>query len=166
MDARTVETLRPAAWDWAGAQLVCLRESTRVLGPGQAAEDAAQEAVVRAWRQRDQCRDPAHPAPWLRRIAFNEAMRLASRRTEAALDEMSGDSDRLACHDADAVTAAYVRQLVTTLSPLDRRLLFMQVWADIPVHEIAARLRMPEGTVKIRLHRARSRLRQYMEDEL
>ena len=51
------------------------------------------------------------------------------------------------------------------LSPLDRRLLFMQVWADIPVHEIAASLRMPEGTVKIRLHRARSRLRQLMEDE-
>jgi RNA polymerase sigma-70 factor (ECF subfamily) len=137
-----------------------------VLGPGAAAEDAAQEAVVRAWRQRAQCWDPARPAAWLRRIAYNEAIRLASRRRESALDELSADSDRLACHASDAETAAYVRQLLTYLSPLDRRLLFMQVWADIPVHEIAARLRMPEGTVKIRLHRARSRLRQLMEDEL
>lgn len=166
MDALSAEPVRPVMWDWAGARRVCLGESTRVLGPGEAAEDAAQEAIVRAWRQRHQCRDPARPGSWLRRIAFNEAMRLASRRTDTALDELSGDSDRLACHDPDVATAAEVRQLLMSLSPLDRRLLFLQVWADIPVHEIAARLQMPEGTVKIRLYRARSRLRQLMEDEL
>jgi RNA polymerase sigma-70 factor (ECF subfamily) len=165
MDALQVEPRRSRPWDWGQAQQLCLRESTRVLGPGHAAEDAAQEAVVRAWRQRDQCRDPGQPGPWLRRIAHNEAIRLASRRTASELDELSGASDRLSCHAPDAETVAYVRQLVTTLSPLDRRLLFMQVWADMPVHEIATSLRMPEGTVKIRLHRARSKLRQLMEDE-
>ncbi len=166
MDALPAAPVPRPTWDWSGAQRVCLRESTRVLGPGPAAEDAAQEAIVRAWRQRAQCRDPSTPGPWLRRIAFNEAMRLASRAAESSLDELSAVADRLACHDADVETAAYVRQLLMVLPPLDRRLLYMQVWADIPVHEIAARLRMPEGTVKIRLHRARSRLRHLMEDEL
>ncbi len=166
MDALPAAPDPRPAWDWSGARRLCLRESTRVLGPGQAAEDAAQEAIVRAWRQRDQCRDPSKPGPWLRRIAFNEAMRQASRRPEASLDELTAVADRLACHDADVETAAYVRQLLTGLPLLDRRLLFMQMWADIPIHEIAARLRMPEGTVKIRLHRARSRLRHLMEDEV
>jgi RNA polymerase sigma-70 factor (ECF subfamily) len=166
MDALFAAPVPLPDWDWSGARHVCLRESTRVLGPGQAAEDAAQEAIVRAWRQRDQCRDPSTPGPWLRRIAFNEAMRLASRRVELPLDEWTDVPDRLACHDPDVETAAYVRQLLMGLPLLDRRLLFMQMWADIPIHEIAARLRMPEGTVKIRLHRARSRLRQLMEDEV
>jgi DNA-binding transcriptional ArsR family regulator len=41
--------------------------------------------------------------------------------------------------------AAYVGQLLTLVSPLDRRLLFMQFWADIPVREIASTLRIPVG---------------------
>jgi len=162
MDALHVEHRRSASWDWSDAHGVCLRESTRLLGPGPTAEDAAQEAVVRAWRQRRQCRDPANPAPWLRRIVFNEAMRLASRRTEAVLDDQAD----IATEPPDCPTVFYIREMVNQLSPLDRRLLFLQHWADLPVHQIAVRLQMPEGTVKIRLHRARARLRDLMEKDL
>jgi RNA polymerase sigma-70 factor, ECF subfamily len=164
MDAHPAEIGRSDAWDWRRAQHVCLRESTRVLGPGPAAEDAAQEAMVRAWRQRHQCRDPARPDPWLRRIALHEAVRIASRRAEAALDE-SGNDAAAPAGDPTDTNRLYVRQLINRLSPLDRTLLFMQHWDDLRVHEIATTLQMPEGTVKIKLHRARARLRQMMENE-
>jgi RNA polymerase sigma-70 factor (ECF subfamily) len=164
MDALPAESRRSApSWDWGRVRRVCLRESTRVLGAGAAAEDAAQEALVRAWRQRHQCHDPSHPDPWLRRIALNEAMRQASRRTESALDELGEPA--AVDPGPETGTDAYVRQLVNRLAPLDRRLLFMQHWADVPVHQIAVELRMPEGTVKIRLHRARARLRKMMEED-
>ena len=165
MHALHAQPWRSASWDWGRAHRVCLRESTRVLGAGAAAEDAAQEAMIRAWRQRHQCHDPATPDPWLRRIALNEAVRLASRRTELVVDDLGAlGSPDLVTHQPEAPDA-YVRQLVNRLAPLDRRLLFMQHWEDQPVHQIAETLRMPEGTVKIRLHRARSRLRHMMEEE-
>ena len=65
----------------------------------------------------------------------------------------------------DAAEVAMVRDLVTRLKPLDQRLIYLQNWADMPLREIAARLQMPEGTVKIRLHRARASLRKMIEDE-
>lgn len=137
-----------------------------MLGAGTAAEDAAQEAIVRAWRQRHQCQDPSRPDPWLRRIALNESVRQASRRTETAVEDLGAlGSPDLVTHPPEPGVDDHVRQLVNRLAPLDRRLLFMQHWEDVSVRQIAETLQMPEGTVKIRLHRARSRLRHMMEEE-
>src|SRR4051794_96395 len=86
MDARLGQPRRALAWDWHRAREACLRETQRVLGSGPASEDAAQEAVLRAWRQRHRCRDPDHPGPWLRRIAHNEALRIAARPRDSPLD--------------------------------------------------------------------------------
>jgi RNA polymerase sigma-70 factor (ECF subfamily) len=60
--------------------------------------------------------------------------------------------------------AAGVRRFVATLPLTDRKLLFMQYWQDVPVAEIASRLDMPLGTVKVRLHRARAQLRRLLEE--
>src|SRR3954463_15925237 len=76
-------------WDWHRARQLCLRETQRVLGTGPASEDAAQEAVLRAWRQRDRCHDPQRPGPWLRRIAHTEALRIAALPCDAALETLA-----------------------------------------------------------------------------
>src|SRR5687768_901421 len=74
-------------WDWSDLRLRCLTETRRVLGHGGAAEDATQEALIRAWRQRDSCQDPRRPGPWISTIARREALRLASRhRRDTCLD--------------------------------------------------------------------------------
>src|SRR4051794_12269275 len=68
-------------WDWGELRQRCLRETRRVLGQGGAAEDATQEALIRAWRQRDSCQDPRRPGPWISTIARREALRLAGRHS-------------------------------------------------------------------------------------
>jgi RNA polymerase sigma-70 factor (ECF subfamily) len=162
MDARPAQPGEPPAWDWEQARRVCLSEAQRVIGRRDQAEDAAQEALVRAWRQRTTCLDPHNPGPWLRRIASREALRLVAR-APAPAQEVVDDVD--AGFASEWVQTASIRHLLAQLHPTDRTLIFLQYWADIPVSDIAARLRMPEGTVKIRLLRARASLRAMLDDE-
>ena len=152
-----------APWDWEHARRICLAAARRVLGAGDAAEDAAQEALLRAWRRQATCRDPAHPDPWLRRIATNEALRIAARGGDPP--EAEADVLQTAWAGPDSSQQQYVRDLVTRLDAEDRKLLYLQYWADVPVRDIAHRLQIPEGTVKIRMHRARASLRTMIEDE-
>src|SRR6266702_2576703 len=58
-------------WDWTSARSRCLREARRVLRDHHDAEEAVQEALVRAWRRRDSCQSRDEPLPWLLQITRN-----------------------------------------------------------------------------------------------
>lgn len=154
-----VQTDNPA-WDWALLRRSCLTEARRFLRDPFEAEDAAQEAMIRAWRQRHRCRDQAAPAPWMRRIARNEALRLIERRpavrfTELLPERASGDGHE----PADAlVERLSVWQALARLEPEERQLVTLRYVLDVPQVEIARRLGMAEPTVRVRLHRIRKRL--------
>jgi hypothetical protein len=45
-------------WDWEKVRALCLDEARRYLGTSTAADDAAQEAAIRAWRHQTHCRTP------------------------------------------------------------------------------------------------------------
>jgi RNA polymerase sigma-70 factor (ECF subfamily) len=150
------------AWDWAGLRTRCVIEASRVL-PRMEAEEAAQEALVRAWLRRDSCRSPGTPLPWLLEITRNEARRLLARRARRRSHELATeiplDPD---CEDSDLVGTALrvsVEQALDTLADGDRRLLRLRYAEDLTQSEVARRLGVPEGTVKVRLHRVRRRLR-------
>jgi RNA polymerase sigma-70 factor, ECF subfamily len=142
------------SWDWSHVHRLALRETQRVLGAGPDAEDAAQDAAIRAWRGRATC----HGAPggWVRAIAHNEALRVAGRRrNEAPLDEAAS-----VVRDAEGAVDGYdVRVAIRALEESDRRLLLLRYWGDLTQPEVARATALPEGTVKVRLHRARQRLR-------
>ena len=125
-----------------------------MLGAGAEAEDAAQDAAIRAWRRRASCQGA--PAAWVRAIARNEALRTVDRRRdEAPLEAADGVHDEPASlTDAHAVRAA-----VRELDESDRLLVLLRYWADLTQPEVARLTALPEGTVKVRLHRARLRLR-------
>jgi RNA polymerase sigma-70 factor, ECF subfamily len=149
-------------WDWAGLRSRCVTEACRLL-PRTEAEEAAQEAMVRAWLRRDSCRSPAAPLPWLLEITRNEARRLIGRQARRCSHELIGAADlEPDCHDRDLDGAALrlsVEQALDTLADGDRRLLALRYSEDLSQSEVARRLGVPEGTVKVRLHRARRRLR-------
>jgi RNA polymerase sigma-70 factor (ECF subfamily) len=125
------------------------------------AEDAAQEAVIRAWRRRGACRSPEAPEPWLRQIARNEAFRYLERA--ARVEWKSGD-DRSPDVPSEwpedgLVTRLSVDQALAQLDEEDRRLVRLRYSLDLSDVDIGEMLGIAEATVRVRLHRVRKRLR-------
>jgi RNA polymerase sigma-70 factor, ECF subfamily len=123
------------------------------------AEDIAQDALLRAWRRRSTLRDVARRTQWLAAIVRNEAFRQHARirpdpTSVIELHEGAEDERVLA-----AVEQADLRAALKRLNDRDRRLLDMRYREDLTQAAIADKLGIPEGTVKVRLHRARNKLR-------
>src|SRR5689334_11405772 len=153
-------------WNWQTARATCLREARRLVGDREAAEDAAQEAVVRAWKARTRCREPTSASAWLRAITANEVRRLAARdqRAPEPLDGHEPADPRDEVGDPQ-VGAIALGQILALLSPPDRQVLHLRYVAELTQAQIAERLSVPEGTVKVRLHRSRARLRTLLSNE-
>lgn len=133
------------------------------MGAGAPAEDAAQDAALRAWRQRAQCRTPDEPGGWIATIAKHEALRsIGRRRPDERFEEALADAEE--APESDVLQRLDVRSALTELSPRDRELLFARYWADLTQDEVGLRLGLADGTVKVRLHRLRNRLQQRLSD--
>jgi RNA polymerase sigma-70 factor (ECF subfamily) len=135
----------------------------RMCGDSNLAEDAAQEAFVRAWQHLPGYRPRSPFRNWLYRIATNAA-RDALRRERETTDI---DTLSLAAADAgpeDAVEGAErgecVRQAVLALPPASQEVLILREYEGLSYRDIAETLSIPIGTVMSRLNYARSRLRE------
>ena len=134
------------------------RLARAILHDAVEAQDATHDAFVQAWRKWDSLRDPERFDPWFDRILINTCrnrMR-ASRRlatdispelTLATTDQVSGAEDR------QMIAAA-----IASLSPDHRIVVALRFYRDLTVADIAARLGVPAGTVRSRLHYALKRL--------
>ena len=123
------------------------------------AEDIAQDALLRAWRRRSTLRDSERRNQWLATIVRNEAFRQHAR---VRPDPTSTIEFREGAEDERVLAAVELADLhaaLELLSKRDRELLEMKYEEDLTQATIARRLGIPEGTVKVRLHRARNKLR-------
>jgi len=135
------------------------------------AEEAAQDAFVKAYRALGSFRTGAEPRPWLLRIVANEArnrVRSAGRRQrlELRLAEGFRQGDAAPSPEAAAVSADERRRLIGLVNELDendRLIIASRYFLELSGEETAAALGIPEGTVKSRLSRALSRLRERFE---
>jgi RNA polymerase sigma-70 factor (ECF subfamily) len=157
MTQRTTPAPRGLDWDWGTVRALCLRETKRVLGPSPAADDAAQDATLRAWRHRGRCRTPTTPEPWLRTIARREALRTLAQCSEVSIEDHDVADTRQDM--ADLPVSLDVRRALRALDSQDKRLLVGHYWQDLPNSELAMQLGLAEVTVRVRLHRLRRRLR-------
>lgn len=137
--------------------------------PRPEAEEAVQEALARAWRRRDACRTLDQPLPWVLEITRNEARRLYGQRAIRLRREQSEEVplERQA-EDAQLAGVALrvsLERALHSLDEVDRSVLRLRYHQDLTQLEVAQRLGMPEGTVKVRLHRARRTLRTLLEGE-
>lgn len=126
------------------------------------AEDIAQDALLRAWRRRSTLRDGARRKEWLGTIVRNEAFRHHSRVRPDPVDEVDsweGEEDE---RIVSTVERADLHAALKRLSERDRKLLELRYKEDLTQEAIARRLGIPDGTVKVRLHRVRHRLREAM----
>jgi RNA polymerase sigma-70 factor (ECF subfamily) len=144
------------------------RTAFLLCGDADEARDAAQEGFVRAWRALPRFRAGAEPRPWLLRIVANSARnrrRGASRQAALGLrlaeDPLSGgaapspEGSVLAGERREALLAAIER-----LRPDDRLVIGLRWFVELDEASMAAALNVPRGTVKSRLSRAMSRLRE------
>ncbi|MGI8491501.1 MAG: RNA polymerase sigma factor [Acidimicrobiales bacterium] len=144
----------------------------RLTGNEEDASDVAQEAYLRAWRGLRRFRGDSQWSTWMYRITANCASTLLAKRSRhhrhtEPLSEDVSLADRRAEHDPEGrVAAADDRQRVTAaLSQLPWRLRQVVVLRDIydlPHVAIADELGITEAAAKVRLHRARRRLREVL----
>ena len=165
MSATTALTLPD--WDWAQLRRRSRAEALRVLRDPYTADEAAQEALTRAWRQRDRCRTPGAPEPWVAQIARNEALRLRAGEQKQTVMASRAAEDwpgATATAEDQLISKLSVQQALSALTLEERRLIDLRYKEDLAQPTIAALLGVPEGTVKVRLHRLRNRLRKVITE--
>ena len=131
-----------------------------MLGDRPAAEDAVQEAALKAWRSAWKVADSSSsPRSWFLTIVANQCR--DTRRTRwwqvLRLDHMPETPQ---IDHADRVTALLdLDRAMSRLSREQRALVYLRYHLDIQPKEISVVLSLCEGTVKSRLHRALRRLK-------
>jgi RNA polymerase sigma-70 factor (ECF subfamily) len=142
----------------AGRLLVLAR---LILRDEPAAEDAAQDALVAAWRHIRGLRDPDRFDPWLHRLLVNSCHREARRARSRATRDL-GDLDIEPADHDDTGLVLDRDQLDRGFSRLDinqRTVVVLYYYVGLRPDEAAKLLGWPVGTVRSRLQRAIDQLR-------
>ncbi len=155
----------------------------RLSGDASMAEDLAQETLAEAWRLLAKLRQPEGISAWLNAIARNVCLRWArahgrdeahTARPVASSDEgVAGDLDALPA-GGDELTIALERgELIALLDralallPAETRAVLVGTYIrEQPHAELAARLGLSDGALRVRLHRGRLALRHALAAEL
>jgi RNA polymerase sigma-70 factor (ECF subfamily) len=141
------------------------RVARGVLRNSADAEDVAQEALLRAYRQFDRLRDRSRFKAWLVRIAFRLALdRLRSRNRRELRDTLWSQPEhqpRAANAEDIAASTEFQAHLENALAELPEKLRLVLLLAALEGHtidEIASMLGISTGTVKSRIFYARRQL--------
>jgi RNA polymerase sigma-70 factor (ECF subfamily) len=158
----------------------------RMMGDRAEAEDLAQEVFVQVFKAIGSFRGESKLSTWIYRIAVN----LSKNRTKYLRVRHSSEQDELAAveeraglgdpNDAKNVarierpdemmagreTEQVVRRAILQLEPSFRECLVLRDVEDLSYEEIGQITGLPEGTVKSRIHRARSQLKEIVERAL
>jgi RNA polymerase sigma-70 factor (ECF subfamily) len=137
-----------------------VRLASHVLHNPRDAEDVAQEAFVKAFRQIDQFRGESGFYAWLYRIVINLCLDRMRRKCSTA--ELSFEATILPTihgHNPDLDKRLAVEQILDTLSPPMRAALVLREVEGMDYAEISEVLQIPLGTVRSRLNTAREQFR-------
>jgi RNA polymerase sigma-70 factor (ECF subfamily) len=131
------------------------------------AEDIVQETFVRAWRHLPRLLADDRPLrPWLyqvtRRLSI-DAARADDARPVLVLDDGSMPEPAVAAEVDRLLDRTVLADAVRSLSPHHRTLVIETYLRDMPTTVTAARLGVPAGTARSRLHYALTRLRQDLD---
>jgi RNA polymerase sigma-70 factor (ECF subfamily) len=140
------------------------RTARAILGNDADADDATQESLINAWRRLPSLRDVDRFDAWLGRITVNACRMALRRRRGPAMVALGDDSahELTETHrpgiEHRAVTADAFDRAFDRLPVEQRAILVLHHRDELSIAEVAARLGIPEGTVKSRLGAARTAL--------
>lgn len=140
----------------------------RMCGEALLAEDAAQEAFIRAWVNLPSFEPRSSLRNWLYRIAVNAALDVLRRKSEETIEdeEMLMISDQAPSPEETLITkerAELLHGAVKTLPEAARSVLVLREYGELSYQEIASVLDIPIGTVMSRLNYARNCLRKVLK---
>ena len=126
-----------------------------MLDDRSAAEDAVQEASIKAWRKLRQLRgDSKSLRPWFLSIVANECRMARRQRWWSVLKVADVPSS-----DSGPETSSDLRGALLKLSPQERLPLVLHFYLDLPLDEVARALHVSPAAAKSRIYRAAKRLR-------
>ncbi len=129
-----------------------------LLRDPQEAEDAVQEATIKAWRNLDRLRDQSAARAWFLSIVANHCRGLRRSRWWSVV---RFDSLALRVRDVDELRDQQI-DLVREIGKLpvtDREALFLFFYLDLPLSDVSKTLGISPQAAKSRVHRAVSKLR-------
>lgn len=135
------------------------RVSYSILPQAADREDAVQEAIGKAWQKRDTLRDPRYMQTWVVRILINECYAILRRK------KREWPTDAPPAHTPPADADLQLHDLFMALDDALRLPAVLYYIEDYQTAEIARILRLPQGTVKSRLYRARKQLRAMLDPQ-
>jgi len=146
---------------------ICLRSGL----PPTDAEDASQEAFVKAWQALPGFRGDCQFSTWLYRLAANAAIDVARRQKRHGDTE---DIDELPLTDEDSSpqqelekreAVESVRRALTAVKEEYRTALLLRYMQELSYEEIGKALGVPPGTVKSRINRGKTQLREILLEQ-
>ncbi len=140
----------------------------RMTGDEEDARDVVQDAYLRAFRSIKRFRGDSRFSTWMYRITANCASTYLSKRNKGRHEELSDDepvADSRPEFDPEQVAEAgalrdRVTEALAELPPRLRAVVVLRDVYDLPHEAIASELGISEAAAKVRLHRARRKLRE------
>jgi RNA polymerase sigma-70 factor, ECF subfamily len=146
-----------------------IRVIYRLCGDAQIAQDATQEAFLRAWIKLPGFQPRAPFRNWVYRIAVNTALDILRQKPAERFETSEGMN--VMAEKTPGPEAAYIEKeqadflqgAVKALPDAARAVLVLREYGELSYDEIASVLEIPVGTVMSRLNYARNRLREMMK---
>ena len=158
-----------------------------MCGQREDAEEVAQDALLKAFENFDQLREPERVRPWIFRIARNACLMKRRKSVFApsqelslddfmpAMDHSGGGHAKIQIADWSALPDRQIMQLemkqeldqaIAALPEIYKSVILLRDMEELSTHDTAQILDLTEDVVKTRLHRARLAVRQKLDEHL
>ena len=172
LEKRSIEQLRKGdleglRWIYENHSERLLNQCYRILLSRERAEDMVQDLFVRLPEIAAHFRGESSLATWLFRVAHNMCLnRLEQTKNRLKLE--GENIEALAPRDLSTSfeETDLLNKAMSELDPETRSLLWLKDGEGVPLKDLSQSFKLPEGTLKSRLSRARERMREYLEKEL
>ena len=134
------------------------------------AEDALQETLLRVYRHLGKLRSDEALAPWLYRIATNEALRQRRRGITISIDEgtLADTHGPVADQyfDFSDIEAVHLQQAIQSLPPRQQTVFNLRYYDDFDYDTIAEIVGSSAGSAKVNYHLAKQKITRYMTERI
>ncbi len=134
------------------------RLAASMLGSKADAEDAVQEATIKAWRNLQQLKDGGVVRSWFLSIVANQCRSVRRGRWWSVV-KLAEPRRTASGPEDEAVERTDLQQALHALEPDDRLALYLRYYMDLPLDEVASVIGISETAAKSRIHRAAQRLK-------